>query len=258
MNPADNKKTLKTRIMQLILIAIGIICILYGLCVLGTNSGTAFFAVWFVLGALFIISVPGGGLIRNSLPRPVHIACLIVLGIIAAVFVFAEIMILGGFSQKGEQGLDYLVVLGAQVRENGPSVVLKYRLDAAYDYLAENEKTRCIVSGGQGYNEPFAEAVGMKRYLESRGIDPDRILTEEASLNTKQNIDNSIVLLDPANDRVGIVTNNFHVYRGVALAKKAGIRNVCGISAGSAPFYLPNNMLREFFGVAKDFLQGNI
>lgn len=56
------------------------------------------------------------------------------------------------------RGLDYIIVLGAQVRKDGPSPVLKYRLDKAVEYLNENPDTVCIVSGGQGSNEPWSEA----------------------------------------------------------------------------------------------------
>lgn len=73
-------------------------------------------------------------------------------------------MIIGEFSSTGKQNLDYMIVLGAQVHEDGPSVVLKYRLDAAIDYLNENPDTNCIVSGGQGANEPFPEAKGWNEW----------------------------------------------------------------------------------------------
>ena len=57
---------------------------------------------------------------------------------------------------------------------------------------------------------------------------------------------------------VAIVTNNFHVTRGLALARRQGLTNAYAIAAPSTVVYLPNNMLREFFGLSKDFLLGNI
>ncbi len=246
-------------IMGIVFILLGIACVGYGILVLGTNSGTGFFAVWFLIAALFfVLALFTFFGVWGRLPRGVRIAGVVILCLALAVFVCVEGRIATGFSGKGEKDLDYLIVLGAQVRTGGPSVVLKYRLDTACDYLTENPDTICIVSGGQGPNEPYPEAEGMKKYLTGKGIAPERILEEPESLNTKQNIDNSMKLIDPEKDRVGIVTNNFHVFRGVAIAKKAGIRNVSGIAAGSASLYLPNNMLREFFGVLKDAVSGNI
>ena len=57
---------------------------------------------------------------------------------------------------------------------------------------------------------------------------------------------------------VGIVTNNFHVYRGTRLAVKQGFRTVCGLAAPSDIPMQANNMVREFFGVMKDLLYGNM
>ena len=103
----------------------------------------------------------------------------------------------------------------------------------------------------------------MRDYLVAHGISGQQILMEDKALNTVQNIRYSVDLLneqsiDLRKRKVGIVTNNFHVFRGVSIAKKQGFEQVCGISAGSHPYYLPNNMLREFCGVCKDKLFGNL
>ena len=60
------------------------------------------------------------------------------------------------------------------MKPDGPSRVLQYRLDAAYDYLVENPDTKVIVSGGQGSDEMISEAQGMYDYLAGRGIDHQR------------------------------------------------------------------------------------
>lgn len=239
------------------IIAIG--CVLYGGLICSLRSGTSFFAVWLLLGGFFaFLAAAAHRHLWQKIPAGGKAAVWILLGLCAAVFVFTEARICSGFDEKGEDGLDYLIVLGAQMRENGPSVVLQYRLDTACAYLEKNPETVCIVSGGQGFNEPCTEAEGMQQYLLEKGIPAERILTETESRSTLENIQNSMRLFDPETDRVGIVTNNFHVYRGCAIARKAGIRNVCGIAAPARALYLPNNMLREFFGVVKDVLKGNM
>ena len=117
---------------------------------------------------------------------------------------------------------------------------------------------QCVVSGGRGPNESETEASAMRRYLIQKGIAPNRIHVENRSQNTVENIKYSAKLIDIKGDRIGIVTNNFHVYRGLSLAKKTGYRQVYGIAAPSTPLYLANNMLREVLGVVKDKAAGNI
>ena len=263
--------------MALVLAIIGAACIVYGIAIMSLWSGTWFFAVWYALGAILI----GVGWALHSgaweqapvaIKRTLEIAgC----ALLACVIVFGG-MALSGFGQQGEDDLDYIVVLGAQVYEDHPSVVLQYRLDMACDYLRKNEDTVCIVSGGKGMNEPRAEADVMGEYLESRGVPASRIIREGASLNTTENIVNSMEIIaarsasesaetaegnslpSPERARVGIVTNDFHVFRGVGIARKKGMSNACGIAALSNPWYLPNNLFREALSIAKDFVQGNL
>ena len=141
---------------------------------------------------------------------------------------------------------------------NGPSKALQYRLDEAIRYLNENEESKVIVSGGQGPDEHISEARGMYDYLVSKGIDEERILMEDQSKNTFQNLTFSAEFLDKEKDSVAVVSNNFHVFRAVKIARKAGYKEVCGIAAKGEPFLQYNNMMREFFGVMKDFLFGNM
>lgn len=176
----------------------------------------------------------------------------------AVLFIIVEGCIISRFHDKGKADLDYIIVLGAQMKPAGPSAVLKFRLDAAYDYLTENEGTICVVSGGQGSNEPCTEAEGMYRYLTDKGIAPERILMEDRSTDTSENIAYSKSLIGRTDVSVGIVTNNFHVFRGVHLAKAAGFQDVCGISARSNVYFQLNNMVREFFGIMKDLVCGNL
>lgn len=238
---------------------LGGICLVYCLALfLAGGYGTKFFLIWGVLGIVFLFWAKYGNRIKDRFSNKIKKAALLLIGTGMLIFIIVEGIILSGFFAKGKENLDYIIVLGAQVRENGPSYVLQKRLDAAYEYLENNPGTIVIVSGGQGSNEPTTEAQGMYDYLVGRGIAPERILMEEASRNTSQNIRFSMELFDAENSSVGIVTNNFHVFRGVHLARAEGCMDVYGIAAGSHPGYLPNNMLREFFGVVKDFLAGNL
>ena len=243
---------------KVILCVLGVLSILYGILVLQVGSGTGFWIIWEVIGVFFLF---WAFLLHTDFftaHRKMKVIFQTMIGAGIAVVVILCGMILGGFSAKGNQNLDYIIALGAQVREDGPSVVLKYRLDAAVDYLNGNPDTICIVSGGQGTNEPFSEAEGMAEYLLDKGIDEHRIVLEDKSTSTVENIQNSKALMKESYNGVGIVTNNFHVFRAVQIAKVQGLEDVCGIAADSNLLYLPNNVLRECCGILKDWLMNNI
>ena len=248
--------------MALALIVLGAVCAAYGVTVMLVGSGTLFFAVWYAIGAV----LAGAGFAARAgvwaaLPAAARVAITALVAVVAALMfgIGAVVMTNAGSAAAPEPDLDEIVVLGAQVRPDGtPSTVLRYRLDAAAAYLRENPDTRCIVSGGQGGNEPTSEAECMASYLREVGIDESRVTLEGRSRSTVENLRYSRNLLDSATDRVGIVTNDFHVFRACRIAARQGLTRACGISAPSDLWFLPNNLLREVACVAKDFLLGNI
>lgn len=235
------------------------LCMFYGLAVAVTGSGgTKFFLVWIALSMLCFVA---GMLIKagwvKRLPQALKLGagagCLLLL----FSFFIIESLVISQMHAEGEKNLDYVIVLGAQVHESGPSVVLKYRLDKAIAYLNENPDTICIVSGGQGKNEPYSEAYGMAEYLKQNQISEERILLEPDSKTTEENILYSKTFLKE-DASVGIITNDFHLFRAMQIAKKKGLSNVCGIAADSTKFYLPNNMLREYMAEIKFLLRSLI
>ena len=234
---------------------LAVFCLIYGILVRMTGSGTPFSMVWIATGVLFLlfaILVWTG--LWDNFSAVLHILFVVAVIVVLTLFFILEGQILSGFHEKGEKNLDYIIVLGAQVREDGPSPVLTYRLEKALDYLKENPETVCIVSGGQGYNEPCTEAEAMAVYLMEREIPEERIIQEKEATTTKQNIRYSMSFMEP-DSTVGIVTNNFHVYRSLRIAEDEDLKNACGIAAGSKRFYLPNNMYREFFALGKYYLE---
>lgn len=226
---------------------IGSLCILYFLLLLlFVGLSTKFNYIWLAAGIVLLLL--GVMYAKNKIRLSVGVKKLVIAVAAIGIILFLNIegLIVSGFFEKGEDNLDYIIVLGAQMKENGPSSTLKDRLDEAIDYLEDNPKTMVIVSGGKGSDEVISEAEGMKNYLVQNQIAEERILMENQSVNTNQNLKFSSEYINIEEDTVGIVTSNFHVYRSIKLAEKQGYREVCGIAAKSHKLLLPANMLREF------------
>lgn len=245
--------------MSIVCALAALFCFAYCVVVFMIKSGSRFYLVWAAGGACFALLawVLHSGL-WEKIPPVFRRSFLAVVTVCIVLFIIVEGCIISRFHDRGKENLDYLIVLGAQMKAGGPSAVLQFRLDAAYDYLSVNENTVCIVSGGQGSNEPCSEAEGMYRYLTDKGIEAERIIMEDKSTDTSENIAYSMALIGRKDVSVGIVTNNFHVFRGVHLAKAAGFQDVCGIAARSNVYFQLNNMVREFFGIMKDLVCGNL
>jgi len=242
---------MKKRLIWLLLIGI---CLLYSVSIYFVGSGTFSFVIW-LIGALFFGTIFwfSGKDRWKRVPILVRRIVNVCIAAIMVAFMLCIIAMISHFNDKGQDDLDYIVVLGAQMRNSGPSIIFKYRLDAAYDYLIQNPDTVCIVSGAKGNNESVSEGEGGKEYLVSKGIVENRIIAETNAVDTVQNIANSLEIIgDRDGLTIGVVTNNFHVFRGVHLARKLTDNEVYGIAAYTVPWYLPNNMVRECFGIFRD------
>ena len=182
------------------------------------------------------------------IPQGVRVGILCFFLAVLAAFAAAEGLIISGMRTRGPAGLDALIVLGAAVRGTKPTRALKHRIETAAEYLKKNPDTIAVLSGGRGRVENITEADCMIRELEKRGIQKTRLLAEDQSHDTEENIRNSCRMI-PAGAKVGIVTNNFHVFRAVRIAKKMGYRQIYGIAAPYKSVLLPHYMIREFLSI---------
>lgn len=151
-----------------------------------------------------------------------------------------------------------VIVLGAALRGNQPSLSLRQRLDAAYVHLADNPDAKCIVSGGQGPDEICTEASVMYAYLVDKGIDPARIYTEESSTSTFENVRLSREVIEQhgLNTEVAVVTQEFHQFRAQQFVKQAGL-TVSGAVTAHTPWYLlASYWIRDFAGICHMALLG--
>ena len=192
------------KVFFIINIILSIISFLYGISILNVNSGSLFYLIWFLISAFFIIIdllIYFKVFERYKVFKKIFIwVCSIGICIFLVILSF----IISKMNVKPVKNLDYIIVLGAQVKESGPSVVLRYRLDRAVSYLKENDNTLVIVSGGQGANEKATEASVMKEYLVNNAmqITNDVIGLFQAIL--AQNVEQTKIMLERLNNMPNI------------------------------------------------------
>lgn len=140
---------------------------------------------------------------------------------------------------------DVIIVLGAQVKEDGtPSVALERRLTAALESYGEKRQT-LIVCGAQGGNEPRAEGDVMRDWLLARGVPDADIVAETESFNTRENLRNAKEIMQERGlTQALVVTSDYHVARALMLCRQVGIE-ATGKGSPSKPEYFIKNHFRE-------------
>lgn len=168
-----------------------------------------------------------------------------------SVFVFVEAQVVAGMNTAPQEDLEYIIVLGAGIRGTTPTRPLRLRIQTAYEYMEANPDTILIASGGKGWDERISEAECIRNTLVEMGLDGSRIILEDASRDTEENIRNSYELIPGKDCRVGIVTNGFHIWRSMEIAKSQGCENVSGVPAKTLMPVGIHYVVREFFGYVK-------
>ena len=246
-------------------LAFGILCILfYLMCGIMVRFGQSLLFLWALLGAACI----GRWLLwriawKNGKAHPfpgwllTAVRCVLVLCL--GFFCFVEYFVVTAAFQKPKDGLDAIIILGARVNEDGmPSGSLNERISAAADYLRRNPDTIAVASGGQGEDEPMSEAECIRSRLILLGIAPDRILLEDASTSTKENLANSFAMLEGRASHVGIVTNDFHIYRALCTGRALGDYLLSPVPARSSLSGFIHYSMREFFALIVSRLRGDL
>lgn len=242
--------------------ALGIICLIYfAVICLYAGLSSAFSWFWAMAGVVGLLL----GFLWQKAPKGVHkgVWCIFAAGLAVLLLLEGKIFFCGLSKPRPEA--DYLIVLGCQIRGTKVSRSLKYRLDAAAEYVKENKDTVIIVSGGKGSGEDITEALAMKNYLVDKGIREECIWLEDKSVNTNENMKFSKELIEKQRKkerktkdyRTVVVSNRFHLFRALKIGEKQGFGELEGLGGKTDPVLAVSYYIREAFAVVKDKLVGN-
>lgn len=210
-----------------------------------TNLLSLIFAIGLFI-FLFVgpIFVKSSNKIMTSLYAVISFAVFYLLSVLASYCLSA---FLNTFHLFKKRKLDYIIVLGAGIKGEQVPPLLASRIDQGIEILKKNPKALLIMSGGQGKGEDIPEGKAMARYAINKGIDESKIIIENKSTNTKENLLFSSKLMIKESPQVGLVTTSYHVFRALILAKDLGIRCI-GFGSVTKWYFTLNALIREFIG----------
>ena len=150
---------------------------------------------------------------------------------------------------------DYIIIHGCQIRKDGTlTKLLQSRADRAIEFAklqkeATGKDIIFVPSGGKGNDEIISEGEAIKRYLLENGISEDKIIKEDDSTSTEENVK---LAMDKMRDNFGsdgykaaFATTNYHVFRTGMLADKMGLKAE-GIGSRTKAYFWINAFVREF------------
>lgn len=212
--------------------------------------------LWILLGAFsalrfFMLYKEFKGTNKIKIPKPVYFIYVCFCALCLTFFAIVEFNIIKAMTATPKDDLSYVILLGAGVNGTTPTRPLVCRLDKATEYMKDNPNTVLIASGGQGMLESISEAECIRRELVKRGIDENRIILEDKSTSTEENLRYSLEIIKDPNADVGLITNSFHEYRAGLIAESEGYTNVTPVPAVTLFPVGIHYIVREFFGVVR-------
>ena len=236
---------------------LGILGLLYYvICIIYAGPLLSFVWIWLLLAGFcflraFMLTRKLQGRERWHAPKWLVNLYRFLLVVSIGLFVYVEAQVVSAMNAAPQENLEYIIVLGAGIRGTTPTRPLRLRIQTAYEYMEANPDTILIASGGKGWDERISEAECIHNTLVEMGLDESRILIEDESRDTEENIRNSYELIPAKDSNVGIVTNSFHIWRSLQIAKSQGCENVSGVPAKTLMPVGIHYVVREFFGFVK-------
>ena len=253
----------KKSIINYVDLVLGIIVLVYTVTINCISSvivafSYAFIALGIILIIYHFIKKKAVEFIKNSKNKLLQksFKCIKVLFVVGIGFMCIVEGFIIGYPKSNTEEADYIIVLGAGLREGDQiTMTLKDRLDAALEVASSD--SYIVVSGGKGNDERISEAEAMEKYLVDCGIDKSRIIKEDKSQNTAENLKFSKEKIQEsskkviASVKVKIVTTDFHACRAAFIAEKNNYKSFSIYTSKSLRYLIPIYYTRECFAMGK-------
>ena len=151
--------------------------------------------------------------------------------------------------------VDYILVLGASVRRERPSPMLKDRLKKTIELYNINTQNKILVTGDHT-KEDYDEVTIMKNYLLENNIPEEKIIMDPAGVSTYDSIFRVQKQLKAK--KIIIVSQKYHLYRALYIANSLGIE-AYGVPADDIKYKgATYREVREILARNKDFIKSII
>jgi len=137
------------------------------------------------------------------------------------------------------EGVDCILILGAGIWGDKPSPMLEDRLKEGIT-LYKKGTTKKIIMSGDHSREDYDEVKIMKEYAESEGVSSEDIFMDHAGFSSYDSVYRAKEIFGV--QKMIIVTQKYHLYRSLYIAKKLGIE-AYGIESNLRTY--PGQVFRE-------------
>ena len=228
---------MKHKIMTGIIGLFGLVHAVYGLIMF--SESLLYGVMWLSIGFVELCIASFSLYLKKTRPKLATFLSGLVVFWLCVQVVLSGVIMAGSLSLNTGKA-DKVIVLGYALKDSRATETLMNRLSEANEYAEKNPESKFIVTGGQTGKNTKSEAEVMKDILVSYGVDSIRVFKEDQAKNTIENMKfcKDFIADD---DKVVLITSNYHCLRAKVLAKKMGY-SVKTIGA-SAPLKLVMNQL---------------
>lgn len=210
---------------------------------------------WLLITLWLLIIGTAGGLLLKKRFRVAGWSVLVLTELLLLVLTAGTAICWDAPETGGEA--DYGLLLGCALEDGQASEELLRRCETALLWMEQNPKLLLVVSGGDPAGQGISEAAVMAAWLKNHGADPERLLLEDQSRDTRENLlfgKQLLHTLERETDTVAVITSEYHQTRASFLARRNGQHAICVSSRTPMPDHL-FAALREVYAFGSEALE---